>query len=483
MPLVLGLDLGTTTLTALALDSETGRQEARVTEPVPAAAALPAPAPAEHPCSEWDAGAIAAAALLCLRQLAEQVGARRDLAGLALTGQQHGVVLVDEAVRPLGPFVNWRDRRGEHPFPGAARTWTEAARLRLGEGAPAVAGCKLHTGYMGLTLFWLAEQGLLPPAGTACFLVDYVTALLTGLPPVTDATCAASSGLLDVRRGDWADDLLVALGLPRVLFPQVRPSGERRGGLTEGVAQITGLPAGLPVMVGVGDNQASFLGSAGRAAGTLLVNVGTGGQVAAFTPTFAYDAELETRPFPGGGFLLVSAGLVGGAAYAALERFFRAVLRDLAGAEPAGAVFDAMNRLAAAVGPGADGLRCEPFFDGTRLRPEVRASFSGLSSANYTPGHLARALLEGVARTFAASAAAIARVCPEDRPRLVGAGNGIRDNAVLARIIAETFGRPLEVAAHREEAATGAALLAGVGAGVFADLAAVGGLIRHEVVR
>jgi sugar (pentulose or hexulose) kinase len=392
------------------------------------------------------------------------------------------VVLLDATSRPLAPFVNWRDRRGEDPLPGNPSTWTEAARERLGAGAAELTGCKLHTGYMGLTLFRLAQQGQLPRRATACFLVDYLTALLTDLPAVTDATCAASAGLLDVRRGDWADDLVAALGLPRGVLPPVRPSGERRGGLTEAMARETRLPAGLPVLVGLGDNQASFLGSAGRAVGTLLVNVGTGGQVAAFTPTFAYHPELETRPFPGGGFLLVSAGLVGGAAYAALERFFRAVARDLIGVETEEPVFDAMNRLAAAVRPGADGLRCEPFFDGTRLRPEARASWTGMSSSNFTPGHLARALLEGVARTFAASAEVIRQVCQEDRKRLVGAGNGIRDNPVLARIIGEAFGRSMEVSVHREEAATGAALLAAVGVGLFADLAAAGRLIRHEVV-
>src|SRR5262249_22266379 len=141
--------------------------------------------------------------------------------------------------------------------------------------------------------------------------------------PITDPTCAASAGVLDVARGDWAGDLIAALGLPRSLFPPVRPSGERAGGLTPAMAEATGLPAGLPVFAGIGDNQASFLGRVPDRDDTVLVNVGTGGQVAVWAPAYAFDPRLETRPFPGDGYLLVSAGLSGGSAYAQLERFFR----------------------------------------------------------------------------------------------------------------------------------------------------------------
>jgi sugar (pentulose or hexulose) kinase len=478
MPLVLGLDLGTTTITALAVDTATGEQAGCVTA-AGHRADVTTPADRDRGRSEWDAASIVRTAVDCLRELAGRLGARTDLAGLCITGQQHSVVLVDRTLQPLGPLVNWQDRRGEEPSPQTSKSWVALARERVGEGAPPIAGCRLATGFMGVTLFWLAQQRLLPSGATACFIIDYATALLTGQPPVTDPTLAASAGLLDVRAGDWARDLITALDLPAQMFPPVRPSGERRGGLIDTLAKETGLPAGLPVFVGIGDNQASFLGSVADPDGTTLVNVGTGGQVGVFTPTFAYDPGLETRPFPAGGFLLVSAGLSGGAAYAILERFFLSVCRDVYGITPTGSAFDAMNRLAASVPAGADGLRCEPFFSGTRLRPELRASWTGVSASNFTPGHMARALLEGMARTFAGSHEVIRRLHGAPARRLVGAGNGIRANPLLARIIAEAFGLDMLLPAHREEAATGAARLAAVGAGVFADLAAAGRIIRY----
>jgi sugar (pentulose or hexulose) kinase len=479
MPLALGLDLGTTTLTALALDLETGEQAGCVTAGNTGEITSLEDKPLGR--SEWDVAAVARVASACLGELAARLGPRTDLVGLGVTGQQHGVVLVDDQSRPLTPFVNWQDRRGDEAIPGGSCTWVQEARSRLGEEAPLRTGCRLATGYLGLTLFWLAAQGRLPRRATACFLPDYLTAVLTGRPPVTDDTLAASSGLLDVRRGEWDRGLIASLGLPGELFPPVRPAGERLGGLPEAMANQTGLPPGLPVFVGLGDNQASFLGSVAHRDGSVLVNVGTGGQVAVFTPDFAYDPELETRPFPGGGFLLVAAGLVGGSAYALLERFFRDTAGAVLGA-PAPDVYAAMNRLAAEAPRGADGLRCEPFFAGTRLQPELRGSFTGASPSNFTPGHLARALLEGVARVLACSHETIRRLHARGASELVGAGNGIRGNPLLGRIIAEEFGLPMVAPVHREEAAAGAALTAAVGAGVFPDFAAAGRVIRHVEV-
>jgi sugar (pentulose or hexulose) kinase len=476
MSLVVGLDLGTTTLTALAVDPADGHVHGCVTAATP---------PAALPCwpgrAEWDVTAIARTACACLRQLAEQLGSRHDLAGLAVTGQQHGGVLVDRfSLQPLGPFINWQDRRGEERCPGSARTWTVIIQNHLSEAAVMRTGCRLATGYLAVTLFWLAYHQSWPQETVACFLADYVTALLTGTSPVTDPTFAASAGALDVRRGDWDEEVLAALGLPRSLLPPVVPSGLRVGGLTSAMARETGLPEGLPVLVGCGDNQASFLGSVADRAAGVLVNVGTGAQVVMWSPGFAYDAELETRPFPGGGYLLVAAGLSGGSAYAALERFFRAVGRDILGAPDEGETYETMNRLAAQVPAGADGLTCEPFFSGSRSEPALRASWRGMSESNFTPAHLARALLEGMARGFASSKGRIAERCGRAPSLLVGSGNGIRANLLLAQLVGVAFGLPVLVPAHREEAAFGAALLAAVGAGILPDLAAAGRLIRYS---
>jgi sugar (pentulose or hexulose) kinase len=478
MPIIVATDLGTTSVTALALDADSGDILACTTA-ANRAEVTPLAGKGEGR-SEWDTGAMIATACGCLRGVSERLAARRkDVAGIGITGQQHGVVLVDAALAPLTPFINWQDRRGEQTLLGGRQTYVGRAVELAGPDAPERTGCRLAAGYMGVTLFWIKETGALPPAGTACFLADTFAARLAGRAPVTDATLAASSGLFDVAAGQWDRAVAGALGLPRTMFPEVRPSGEPLGTLTAGMAEATGLPAGVRVCVGMGDHQASFLGSVADRHDTLLVNVGTGGQVAAYTEGFVHDSLLETRPFPRGGYLLVSAGLSGGAAYAVLERFFRAVHAEVAGAPPGGALYPAMNRLAAAVPPGALGLRCEPFFTGTRHDPALRPSWSGVSAENFTPACMTRALLEGMARTFGRGRDLIARHAAGAWRRLVGAGNGLRENPVLARVVAGELALPLSLPVHREEAAYGAALMAGVGTGVLPDLAAAGRLIRY----
>jgi sugar (pentulose or hexulose) kinase len=479
MPLVLGLDLGTTKITAVAVDTRSGELAACCT--LPNHADITAAADKSRGYSEWDARRIVETACACLKGVAETLGKRGgEAAGLGITGQQHGMILVDERLEALTPFINWQDRRANQHIPGTTQTYVERALDLAGQDAPQRAGCRLAAGYLATTLFWMKETGALSANGTACFLMDLVGATLTGVKPVTDATCGASSGLFNVAAGNWDADLLRALGLPRTLLPDVRPSGAFLGGLTGSMASTTGLPQGLPVFVGIGDHQAGFLGSVGDPAAAVFVNVGTGAQVATYTDRYTWDPILETRPFPRGGYLLVSAGLCGGATYAVLERFFHLVGSQILGAELREPLFPLMNKLAAEIPAGAGGLRCEPFFVGTRVHPELRASWSGMAVENFTPAHMARALLEGMARSFHGGYELIMRQTSQTCRRLVGAGNGLRENGVLANLVAEAFGMSLLFPRHREEAAYGAALLAAVGAGLFPDLATAGGMIEYE---
>lgn len=478
MALVLGVDIGTTSITALALDAGAGAVRGKVTRANQAETTTAADR--QRGRSEWDATAIVGTALDCLAGLTQHVqAAPGDWAGIGITGQQHGMLLVDGQLQPLTPFINWQDRRGDDPLPGAGRSYVHEALARLGPTAAERTGCRLAAGYLGLTLFWLQAHGRLPADASACFLMDYFAALLTGYPPVTDATCAASSGIFDVRRGDWDEPALTALALPRRLLPPVQRSGALLGRLSKALAERTGLPAGVPVFVGIGDNQASFLGSVADRRGAALVNIGTGAQTAAFSDAFCYDPEMETRPFPGGGYLLVCAGLCGGRSYALLERFYREVGRQCFQVEAAAPLYERMNHLADSVPHGADGLRCDPTFTGTRAHPELRASWTGLSAGNFTPAHMTRALLEGLARALHDGFVRVTGRSGLDCRRLVGAGNGLRENPLLARIVAEEFGMPVHLAEHREEAAYGAALLAAVGAGICADLTAAGQRIRY----
>jgi sedoheptulokinase len=169
---------------------------------------------------------------------------------------------------------------------------------------------------------------------------------------------------------------------------------------------------------------------------------------------------LEARPYLEGAHLLVGASLNGGSAYAALRDLFRS-----AGVER-GDLYAAMDGWARAVPKGCDGLVCEAGFWGERGRPDLTGTFRGLSPRTFTPGHLARAILEGMARNL--HEIWIRAGSPSGD--IVGSGNALRNNPLLREILTECIGADVDLADHREEAAVGAALLAArliEGAGPF----------------
>ncbi len=331
-------------------------------------------------------------------------------------------------------------------------------------------GGRRATGYGGGTLFRWAREGLLAPGATALTIMDLVVRRLTGRA-CTDPTDAAGWGLFDTAHGGrWLPGAASALGLPPDLLPPVLPTGTRAGELVADAAAETGLAAGLPVAVGLGDNQACFFGSVPALAGTLLVNLGTGGQVSIATDGYLRAPGLEVRPLAGARRLLTGASLCGGRAYAALAAFFREAGAVLFGADGIddGALYERMNRLAADAPADAAGLEAEPCFAGTRQAPDRRGTLRGIDLDNLRPGPLCRAMLTGMVDELLAFAdrAADAGVRAE---RLVGSGNAVRRNPVVRGILEARTGLPLGLPPLREEAALGAALAGGVAAACFAD--------------
>ena len=469
MPIVIGVDLGTTKITSLAVEAATGTilaiastvNDANVTSE----------ADRSRGRSEWQADRILAAGLQCLRDISQKLGGRsREVIGLGVTGQQHGMVLVDSQLHPISPLINWQDRRALDQMPGRDTSWLMAARQAMGSDRWQQTGCHLHPGFMAVTLYELGVRSLIPPGAKSLFIMDYLTAMITKQAPVCEPSCAGSSGLFDVRSRTWHDEAIQSLNLPRSLFPEIREADESVGALTSESANFIGLPVGIPVYAAIGDHQASFLGSVADRKNSILVNVGTGAQVAVYTDGLDFAAPIELRPFPCGGNLLSNVGLAGGWSYQVLEQFFQDVGRSLFKTEGTHRLYKIMTELAGGVTEGADGLRCEPRFSGTRLDPTVRGSITGLSPQNFTARHLARAVLEGMGRSLYDGFKDIHGVTHHSPTMLVAAGNGLRENPLLAEIVSQAFGLSLLFTEHREEAAFGASLVASVGQKVFANL-------------
>ena len=364
MALCIGLDIGTTNLAAVAFDSDGGRLRGCWSAPnrgrldgTPGRA-------------ELDLAVTQRQVLDLLAQAAAELG-DCHIAGIGVTGQQHGVGFLDADGTPVGPGITWQDQRAVHePLPGGETALDRYVRLAPGADPLYRLGCQPATGYLGPTLLWLQAMGQLPEvAGArACFIPDVAVAALIGSAPPCDPTDAGSSALFDIVSGVWDQALLTALDICWSLLPPVVPTGTIVGELSPRAARATGLAVGTPVAVAMGDNQASYLGSVREPARSVLVNMGTGSQCSLLDDAFGRLDGVDTRWFPGGRYLYVGAGLFGGRSLAYLQGLFARVGRAFYGAD-APPSLDAMVAEAAQVPPGADGLRCEPTFTGTRRIP------------------------------------------------------------------------------------------------------------------
>jgi sedoheptulokinase len=468
---ILSLDLGTTTITGLLL---AGRRPTVLRLAQRSNDATLGGGPSLH--AEQDAWRLRALALEVLSELASSDAGtdKGGLRGLTLTGQMHGLLCVDVRGEPLSPLITWQDRRTA----GGTSVWTQLQSRVAGLDWRAN-GCRIQHGYGAATLFWLVAKDALP-AGTrhVCSLAGWLAGQLTGQPPTIDPTFAASWGVFDLLSDWWNRDWLEALGLDPRLFPQVLTSGEKLGGVLPALARQVGLPDGLPVLNPLGDNQASYLGSvleSSSPAQTVVVNLGTGGQVCWAVPAFeAPDAAVETRPLPWGQpgargetgpraagprFLRVGASLCGGAAYAWLNRTVRAWLAEFDLEIGEEELYERLNDLAVSCSD-TRGLRARTTFLGVRGDPAVEAgAIEGITLGNMSLGALARATLSGMVDelhglydTHGGSHAGARQV--------VASGGAVERNPLLRPLIEQRFRLPVRLGPFPEPAAVGAAWLA-----------------------
>lgn len=470
MALTIGLDIGTTSVSGVLLDVEEGRQVAQASREHGGDCTF-----AKHRAEGWaeqDPERLRQSAMGVLRAFTGAAGA--DLQAIGLTGQMHGVLLVDEANRPAGNLITWQDQRSAGLI--------EELHAAASPGAWSVTGCRLATGYMAATLAWMVRNDALPAgASKACFIHDWIASQLVAGEPCTDPSDAGSAGVFDLSAKAWSRELVEALRIPAHLLPTIRESGEVVGLVTPEAAREINLSPGTPVCNAIGDNQASFLGSVADAERSVLINIGTGGQISWLTDEVRCEAGMEVRYLPVDRMIAVGAGIGGGTTYACLEGFYRQVMAEFTDAAPApGTLFERMNALAAAALEDAGGLRCRPTLTGTRSDPSLRGLLEGIDASNLTPGNLTRAVLAGlVDELYGFYETCDVRTRAKHRV-IVGSGNALRRNPVLAEILAARFGLPVQTPAHREEAAWGAALLAASSIGAIEGLDAAGRLICYE---
>lgn len=452
-PLLIGVDLGTTTAKAVVVDAA-GRAHGRARAAYPLR--RPRPTWAEQTPDDWWAAVCRA-----VREATAGVD-RRRIAALALSGQLNAAVLLDAAGRPLRDALVWLD----------VRAASEAAWLRdrFGEVVRTATYSSLTPINALPKLLWLRRHEPATWEHVRHYLPakDYVNFRLTGelAAEVTDLSVTA---LLDIRTGTYCRELLDAAGMPASVLPRIVASTDVVGRLSGEAAQALDLPAGTPVVAGAGDMAALAVGTGVTRPGTACATIATAGHVAAFLEGLPAGPDerlwLMVHAVPGRYFwhgMVMNAG-------DSLAFFRRALgqLEEEAGRMLGTDAFDLLTLQAADSPPGSRGLVYLPFLNGAATPyndPHMKGAFVGL-----TAGHLrsdfVRAVLEGVAYNFRQVFDVLAEAGADVREVYVGEG-GSR-SALWRCILADVLGRPLLAVEEVDAASLGAALIAGVGAGVW----------------
>jgi xylulokinase len=368
----------------------------------------------------------------------------------------HGVVLLDASHRLVGRAITWADQRSAELIPEIE------ARI----GIPtflSITGTRPAAGFMAPTLAWLQrhDPGRLEAASACILPKDYLRLRLTGLV-ATDISDASATALFDITARRWSSDICASLALPESILPVLLESADVAGQLTRAAAGELGLPAGVPIVAGSADQPAQAVANGLLDRGDGSVTLGTGGQILCATDAPNVDAKGRIHTFchaaPERWYQLgatLSAGLS--------LRWLRDRLR-LGADNP----YANLDRLAAEVPPGADGLIFLPYLVGERspiMDPGATGAFVGLT-LHHRRAHLARAVLEGVACSLRATRDAIldaGGVCDS----WLGTGNGLA-SPLWRSIVADVFGEPLAYVDAPERSGVGAALIGGIGAGLFA---------------
>jgi len=456
---LLGIDVATSGTKALLID-EGGSVVAMATTEYPLHS--PRPLWSEQDPEDWWQATVNS-----VQEVLTKSGAEAgDIAAIGLTGQMHGLVMLDDEGAVLRPAILWNDQRTADQCAAITEKVGPENVLRL-------TGNPVLPGFTAPKIVWVEENEPEIYDQTAKVLLpkDYVRYRLTGAF-FSEVSDASGTSMFDVGQRAWSDEMLAALDVPREWLPEVTESPVASTQISAEAAQATGLRAGTPVVGGGGDQAAQAVGTGIVAEGIVSATLGTSGVVFAASETYRVEPEGRLHAFchavPGTwhlmGVMLSAAGSF---------RWYRDTLGQLEQIEAEQSGRDAYNILteaAAQVPAGSEGLIFLPYLSGERTPypdPNARGVFFGLT-LRHTKAHMTRAVLEGVSYGLLDSLELMRALgLSIDQVRASGGG---AQSALWRQILADAFNTEIVTVNIAQGAAYGAALLAGVGAEIYEDV-------------
>lgn len=390
----------------------------------------------------------------------------KEIAGVGLSGQMHGLVMLDEAGAVLRKAILWCDgRTGEECAEITRRVG--AARLIEITANPAL------TGFTAGKILWVRkhEPQLFAKCKKILLPKDYLRYRLTGVF-ATEVSDASGMNLLDVPNRCWSDEVLEKLELDKALFADVYESCDVTGHITEEIAALTGLAVGTPVVGGAGDNAAAAVGTGVVEEGKAFTTIGTSGVVFAHSDSVTIDPTGRVHTFCAavpGAWTVMSCTLAAGLSLKWFrDHFFLSEMETAVGmdVDP----YYIMDKQAEKIPIGANRLLYLPYLMGERspiLDENSRGVFFGLS-AIHTKYDMLRAVMEGVVYSQRACLDVLRGMGISFSQMLACGGGG--SSALWRQMLADVYHCPVTTVVSKEGPALGAAILAGVGAGVYASV-------------
>lgn len=450
MSLFLGIDISTTGAKALLINRE-GEVVGSATRSL--ALSTPRPLWSEQDPRDWWEGVAAS-----IRQALAQANVSGDaVSAIGLTGQMHGLVLLDASNEPLRPAILWNDQR-------CGDECDEIRALVGRERLIRITGNDALTGFTAPKIVWVKkhEPDLFARARRVLLPKDYIRLKLTGHPAM-DKADGSGTMLFDLKSRDWSSDILAALGIPAEWMPATYEGPQVTGEVSSQAAEATGLNRGTPVVAGGGDQAAGAVGVGAVRPGIVGLTLGTSGVVFATTESCLIEPEGRLHAFCHAmpdrwhlmGVMLSAAGSL---------QWYRDSLAPHAS-------FDELMAEAAEAPAGSEGLIFLPYLSGERTPhpdPLARGAWVGLT-LRHKRAHLTRAVLEGVAFGLKDSFALI-QGAGLGTIRQVRVSGGGAKSALWRQVLSDVLGAELVTVNTTEGAAYGAAILAGVGCGAWSDV-------------
>jgi sugar (pentulose or hexulose) kinase len=449
--LVLAIDCSTTASKAVAWDKA---GVAEVEGRAPLDLQTPQPGWGEQDARQWWDATVEA-----IRQVTRRVDSRR-IAAICVTHQRETFVPVDDEGNPLRNGILWLDERSR-PQLAALDHQFGNDNLHALTGRPPSMTQSLPK------LVWLAEHEpeLIRNAARIVDVHAFLVHRLTG-KWTTSLACADPMGIVDMRRGTWATNLIQEIGLRADQFVAIVPPGMVIGAVTSDAAAQTGLSAGTPIVAGAGDGQAASLGAGITGPGRAFVNLGTAIAGGALSDRYVTDRAYRTCVGPIPGTFVLESVLRGGTATVSwfMDHFADPRLQ--------GEAFAVYERQAAALPPGADGLLLVPYWNNV-MNPYWDPAATGLVigwSTAHRRHHLYRAILDGIAFEHRLAMEGIVASTGTPLTEHVILGGGSR-SPLWCQIMADVLGAPVSRARSADATNLGAGVLAAWGAGWFSSVA------------